>query len=284
MRYAVKLFLSLWLLTLITACDKIDAPYERQVTHGSDTSGVLRKILLEDYTGHKCNNCPTAGVTARDLMEDYPEQMVVIAIHAGYYATPDLTGEYTTDFRTAAGDELYTYFDIASIGNPSGMVDRTVYNQNLILGPEMWGAAALQLLDIPADATIELGLTYDTPSRLLSGDCHIQFLNQLSGQFMFCLYLIENDIVAPQKNKDSTIGPTPDWLDYVHEHVLRGAINGTWGEQINTGEVQTNLKYHITFSGFEIKPEWKPQNCQVVAFIYNSGTKEVIQAEESDIE
>jgi hypothetical protein len=209
---------------------------------------------------------------------------VVISVHAGYWATPDATGNYTADFRTPAGNELDNFFGISSVGNPNGMVNRMKYLQNRIIDPEKWSAAIQQIINNPPDATIDLGLTFDLPSRKLSGDCHVQFLNQLTGQYMFCLYLIEDDIVAPQKNKDNTIGPTPDWLNYVHEHVLRGAINGTWGEEINTGLVETNLKYHFTFSGFDIKPEWKPEDCQVVAFIYDADTKEVIQAEEEDME
>jgi hypothetical protein len=284
MKYLIKFLGCLWLIMIITSCDKIEAPFERQSDHGNDTTSAVRKVLLEDYTGHKCINCPTAAVTAQDLKDDYGDRLVLLSIHAGIWALPDASGDYTTDFRTPAGDEFDTYFGVSDIGNPNGMVNRTVYNQSLILGPGMWGAAIQQIINNPPDATIELALTFDLPSRKLGGDCHVQFLNPLTGRFMLCLYLIENDIVAAQKNNNTTIGPTPDWINYVHEHVLRGAINGTWGEEITTGTAQTTIQYHITFSYFEIKAEWKPENCKVVAFIYNSDSKEVIQAEEEDIE
>ncbi len=284
MKYLIKILGCLWLVVIITSCDKIEAPYERSSNNGNDTTSAVRKVLLEDYTGHKCINCPTAAVTAQDLKDNFGDRLVLLSIHAGYWALPDDSGNYTADFRTPAGDELDTYFGVSDIGNPNGMVNRTVYNQSLILGPEMWGAAIQQIIDNAADATIEIELTFDLPSRKLSGDCHIQFLNSLTGRFNLCLYLIENDIVAAQKNNNTTIGPVPDWLNYVHEHVLRGAINGTWGEEITAGTVQTNIKYHISFSDFNIKPEWKPEDCKVVAFIYNADTKEVIQAEEQDIE
>jgi len=284
MKYLIKILGCLWLVVIITSCDKIEAPYERSSNNGNDTTSAVRKVLLEDYTGHKCINCPTAAVTAQDLKDNFGDRLVLLSIHAGYWALPDDSGNYTADFRTPAGDELDTYFGVSDIGNPNSMVNRTVYNQSLILGPEMWGAAIQQIIDNAADATIEIELTFDLPSRKLSGDCHIQFLNSLTGRFNLCLYLIENDIVAAQKNNNTTIGPVPDWLNYVHEHVLRGAINGTWGEEITAGTVQTNIKYHISFSDFNIKPEWKPEDCKVVAFIYNADTKEVIQAEEQDIE
>ena len=67
---------------------------------------MIRKVLLEDYTGFKCVNCPAAAHEAHLLQEFYGDQMVVMGVHAGYYAEPDGSGNYTTDLTTTTGDAL----------------------------------------------------------------------------------------------------------------------------------------------------------------------------------
>ena len=52
---------------------------------------------------------------------------------------------------------------------------------------------------------------------------------------------------------------------YVHNHVLRTPVNGTWGEVIslNTGEQKTKQFTQA------ISSDWNTENLSVVAFVYN---------------
>ena len=72
MKYLVLLLTVIALLFFINACDKIEGQYKQAVvadTSSIDTSNIVpkRKILLEDFTAHKCPNCPAASRIARDL-------------------------------------------------------------------------------------------------------------------------------------------------------------------------------------------------------------------------
>ena len=97
----------------------------------------VKKVLLEDYTGHTCVNCPKAAVTARTLKEQYGEALVVMAVHAGWFAKP-AGSPFGYDFRTAAGDSWDTYFGIGQVGNPNGMVNRKYTAGTPILSPSAW--------------------------------------------------------------------------------------------------------------------------------------------------
>jgi thiol-disulfide isomerase/thioredoxin len=45
--------------------------------------GVTRRVLLEDFTGHTCNNCPAAAVIAEGLQTFYGEdQLILVGVHA----------------------------------------------------------------------------------------------------------------------------------------------------------------------------------------------------------
>ena len=62
---------------------------------------------------------------------------------------------------------------------------------------------------------------------------------------------------------------------YVHNHVLRAAVNGTWGEDftIKEGEQKT-----LTLS-MDVEDEWNARNLSIVAFVYNDqGVQQAVKA------
>jgi thiol-disulfide isomerase/thioredoxin len=80
------------------SCDKIEPPYRQ--------GGVVtaeRKVLLEDYTGSRCVNCPSAARIAHDLKQVYGENLIVLGIHTGFFAFP-FPPQFPLDLRTPAGE------------------------------------------------------------------------------------------------------------------------------------------------------------------------------------
>ena len=119
---------------LATSCDEIGAPYTKNASE-RDTL-VLRKILLEDYTGARCGNCPKAHDVIKTLKGLYNDTLIVMAIHATSFATPDPSHPY--DFRTAVGATFNTDFGMGSIGYPIGMINRMKYKQNQAIEYADW--------------------------------------------------------------------------------------------------------------------------------------------------
>ena len=61
---------------------------------------------------------------------------------------------------------------------------------------------------------------------------------------------------------------------YVHNHVLRTAVNGTWGEAIHlaAGEQKTQ---QLTQA---ISSDWNAEKLSIVAFVYNdNGVEQAIK-------
>jgi thiol-disulfide isomerase/thioredoxin len=77
------------LLTVIAAinfhsCDYIENPIEAGITPQTlDSTKVVRRILMEEFTGHFCTACPAAAVELERLVGVYGDQIVPIALHAG---------------------------------------------------------------------------------------------------------------------------------------------------------------------------------------------------------
>ena len=86
--------------------------------------------------------------------------------------------------------------------------------------------------------------------------------------------------------EDSIVGkqllPTGDDLNYVHRHVFRGCLNGTWGEDLNTTalapEDQIKKSYSVT-----LNEAYNENQCYIIAYVANSDTKEVLQVIEKKI-
>ena len=84
------------------------------------------------------------------------------------------------------------------------------------------------------------------------------------------MWLTEDNVTAFQMMPDGTRD-----MNYLHQHVLRAAINGTWGEDISIKEGETSISqiYSLPTSS-----EWKAEDLSVIAFVYNEqGVHQVVR-------
>ncbi|MFK5856030.1 MAG: Omp28 family outer membrane lipoprotein [Bacteroidota bacterium] len=263
---------------VVNSCDKIDPPY----VESRDYCSGNKKVLLEDYTGHGCVNCPGAAVLAHELKEKFCDRVVIIGVHAGFFAQPDFEGNpvFSADLTTEAGNAWDSFFGNSALGNPNGLVDRVQGANGYVLFPSVWGETIDPLLEQPALALITINNDFNTDSKILTTTIKTNFQTDLVGDYKLIVCITQDNIISPQKNNNEEIGPTPIDSTYVHNHVLRKAINGSWGENLTTsGTVTTNTTYEKTYTQ-EFISKWVPKDCHIVAFVYNEETKEVLQVEE----
>lgn len=268
----------------VASCDKLDGPFVEEV----DLCSGNKKVLLEDYTGHGCVNCPGAAVIAHELNKNLcatEEKLVIIGVHAGYFAQPNFEeGTYgdlfAADFNTEAGNTWDTYFGNSSMGNPNGLVDRVKNDNGYVYYPNSWAQVAAERLSQPAKALITISNDFNKDSKELTTFVTTDFVAGAEGNYKIIVCVTQNNIIAPQKNNDDQVGPTPVDSNYVHNHVLRGSLNGPWGENLSgSGTVEVGGKYEKTYV-HTFPEDWIPEDCHVVAFVYNEESKEVLQAEE----
>jgi thiol-disulfide isomerase/thioredoxin len=267
------------LLALVFAgCDKVDEPYIENAPSTVDTStSYTRKVLVEDFTGHTCGNCPRAAETAHTLEQLYGEQIVVVSVHMGFFAetktNPD--SSYAYDFTTAAGVAIDAQFAIDPTGLPKGMVNRKDVGGSPLLPYSGWGSEVAGIVVLDPDIKIEITNAYDELSRVLDITADITFLNSMNGTFNVVAILLEDSIVNWQKDYDATPG---DIENYLHRHVLRGSISSTWGDQIAQGSVSSGTTTSSSYS-MTLDNSWVDSKCSVVVYVYDAGSYEVIQAE-----
>ena len=111
---------------LFFGCDKVEGPYgvSGNITPPDSTSDtIVRKVLLEDFTGHTCQACPASHAEAKRLQDIYGEQLVVLSIHAGFFAWPQ-GAPYQDNFQTTEGTAIATDFNLINLSFPKGMINR----------------------------------------------------------------------------------------------------------------------------------------------------------------
>lgn len=226
------------------------------VTDGTDESGrptsVQRAVLIEDFTGQMCVNCPNAVPVIEGLEHAYPGKIVAVAIHSGMVLPT--TGNLA--LHTPIGEQYYK--DAGSPAQPSGRIGR-VGGTSL---PDMWGLGAQEILKQQSPVWLGVTNTYDEAARKVTIAVNAYGIEAASGNLQ--IWLTEDGIAAPQ------VGQT----NYVHNHVFRDAVNGAYGEPfaIAKGEDKT-----VTAEA-TLADHWVAANMSVVAFVYDaSGVLHVVK-------
>jgi len=262
----------------LASCDIIEEPKMTGPGHNGHQGEVVRKVLLEEFTGHQCPNCPDGAQEAADLKAFFGDRLVIMSIHAGFFARTTAP-HFLADYRTTAGNNINSYFGISY--NPVGMVNRAGFSGSPILTPSAWGGAISQILQQEPQAGIEISLNYQSISRQLNASFKTTALENIQGPIYLAVFLVENNIMSPQQTNDPQY-PNGIKENYIHMHVLRTDINGPWGEElseIGAGAGQAFMKnYNIT-----LDQGWNATYCSVIAFVYSGTNLEVIQAEEKKL-
>ena len=270
---------------VFASCDKLEPPYCEIAPPPIPGDTIFKKVLLEEYTGFRCPNCPNAAAEAHDLKHLYGDRLVVMAMHVGVLAMP-VNSPFDYDFRTSTASTWDNFFGPSAVGLPKGMVNRIGYpvQANYILDYGNWGSLISQIIYDSADANIEIHSTLNESTRQIDVSIDAYFYSQLNGNYYVNVCIIEDSIVKPQK--DANLG---DILDYNHMHALRGSISSVWGDSLTANPTADSSNFiSKSFPTYTIANDRVLKNCSLIAFIYrrdaaDNNQYEVIQAEEKRI-
>jgi len=271
----IALLIMVAALTLV-GCDVVEGPYMTLSDREDVTvdfpelnpDEVYRKVLMEEYTGHRCSNCPTAHQILDQLHTLYGDTLVIVGIHATSLANPNL--DYPYDFRTEVGTQLANDFGINAI--PAAIFNREIHTGGW--GKDEWMGHLREMDRSTVPAAIQLINQYDASSAQLKVNAQVTMLEEYNHPLYLSIFLIEDGIVQPQLSGLTQI------TDYTHNHVLRAAINGTYGSYLTTdGLLEKDNAYTYACSTSFLEHDWKAANCTVVAFLYDRVNGEVLQVE-----
>lgn len=261
-------------------CDKIEGDIYQIVQNEEVTvtfpdinpNEVYRKILIEEFTGHMCNNCPQGHEVLHDLLNQYGDTLVAVGIHCTPLARP-FGSVFSYDFRTEAGDQICNAYSIETI--PSAIVNRIQKDGGW--PREQWASVVRNVDRSKVYAAVQLINEYDVASKTLKANAKVTALDEFDHQLRLILFVLEDGIVKPQKDGSQDIE------DYVHNHVLRYALTDPYGfpfgrDAWQNGDSETYAA-SVSFDGHD----WAPENCYVVAALYDPTLSEILQVEKVNV-
>jgi hypothetical protein len=241
---------------------------------GSVPAASVKKVLLFDVTGVRCNNCPKAAVLAKNLASSNSGRVEVVAL---YPKTPmSLTSPWAgfDTMSTIEAEQIATAMGgITSL--PLGAVDQVAFNGSKLLNTSDWGAAVTAQLA----KTSPFNLSVKSIWKSADGKSRVEIKavanSAISWNYKWVVAITENGVKSKQSDQDAPGGMVDD---YEHEHALRGVVGSTLGSDINTTAVSAG---YVREKHFYLVPKakWVAANCDVVVWIYDANTKEVVQVE-----
>lgn len=252
----LNIFVLIMIAWLFNSCSYLD---ESERFIDVNLASAKRAVLIEDFTGQRCVNCPDASLEIEKLQQQFGEENIIaVGIHSGPLAvwpTMQMTG-----LRTELGDIYYDYWKVEV--EPAALINR----KSGVITQSKWMAAVYDELQIQTSVNLQATCRL-MESRDVSVTVVSSALEPVKGKLQ--IWLIEDSIVAPQMMPDGTLNP-----QYTHRHVLRAAMNGIWGEDVKW-EAGESCNYHYSDSP---PAEWDICQMYVVAFVYNDdGVLQVVK-------
>lgn len=255
MKKILSIFAFAALMLALASCDKIDInnihkPY-------TPTSGG-KTVLIKDFTGVRCVNCPGAAEVAHEIQHSLGEDRVfIMSVHAGYLATP--VGLFP-DFRTEEGTQWYNDNSV----NPLFSVDHVSLTEGNTLNESQIDKAVSDALNEPQSFNIMFENVYDEESRELKVTSTITAAGDYSGELYLTVCLLEDSLVGRQV--------IPGGIDtaYVFRNVFRGTLNGADGEPFANGQIYVDDEFTKNHTA-TLDETYNADQCYVLSYISDKG-------------
>lgn len=235
------------------ACENID---ESDRLIYVEPVAASRCVLVEEYSGQDCVNCPEGAAELERIMNEYGHDSVIVVSIQGGMAIHE--GEYEGILGLATDFTEQLYANAGKPSQPSAIIDR----RGGVKMKSDWMGEIKNALLRPSTVTLNIDKQYDATTRKL--DVTIKAQSNLDYKGNLNVWLTEDNIVAVQQF-------VSDYdFNYVHNHILRTAltedkING-YPIALNWDDEQPN-EYQFSVV---LRDDYKAENMTIVAFVDNA--------------
>jgi thiol-disulfide isomerase/thioredoxin len=238
------------------------APLTVRFHDGSETNFVKR-VLIEDYTGTWCGNCPRVN-HAVELAYAQTDKIVTVGIHRSSSNPADANYDpYNYDTS-----ELEAIVNIS--GYPRALLNRmtrwTPLEQNNIT----------QVINLTQGENPKLGLAMDASitGNTINLETKVKFSKDFTN-LKLVVYVLENGLIYDQVNYTNFYTGPGTISNFEHNHVLRACLTPLLGEAIANTNTTVGQTYTKSFSVPVPSNIANVSNIEFVAFMVDENNKAV---------
>jgi Outer membrane protein Omp28/Secretion system C-terminal sorting domain/Kre9/KNH-like N-terminal Ig-like domain len=212
-----------------------------------------RNPVIEFCTGTWCQWCPCGDWTVENLLSAHPN-LIPLAYHGPVGSDP---------FANFTGNEIISLMGFT--GYPTATVDRS----STLGDYTTWISKVNSRINISATVSINIQKSFNKTTGQLDAAINVTALQNLTGQFKYNIILTEDSLIYNQVNNGACTSGGTNW---VHYWVVRSMLNGSSGENLNSGSswntgdmISKNISTVIS-SGYN----W--QKCKLIVLVYKQNT------------
>lgn len=261
-----------------------------------------KRVVIEEYSGAECVNCPLGIVAMENLLKTYPGQVIPVVIRT-----------YSNDMLGTGLHPYSQYLGLDNFGAPSAVINRSRAGYPMISvdGDYRFSGAGIidpdsgneemtwidhvgaELLE-PAETSVDFVSVYDDATQMINVTAKVRSaLNTTDNNLHLFAVVTENDIETYQSNgySSNTDPDLGEWgkggvygTSLVYPYMISEVARGTWGTTYNgTGglipaTMNSDETYEAKFAMALPSTVDNPDKCQLVLMLINAGTGTVVNA------
>lgn len=284
---------------VFTACDKIETPIDQEAKQANEDVVIASDvelsyeelenyqwdtvvspsnrntqfILLEEFTGHTCPNCPEGTKELLRLDSIYGDQLIPVSVHAGGFARPQNNpdGSYATDHRVPEILEEKYLAKLGITAFPTGMIQR----DGVMRLYANWEAELKMLEQNQPKAEVQVKNLYNSQLGIIRSIINYEWLENLNEDYNLQVFLKEDHVVDWQTDGNVDVS------DYDHRHLLQKVVNSLF--KVPAEEATLGVKGKKEYI-YKADQEWDIQNVWTIAFLYQTNEPySVVQVNEAAV-
>jgi len=274
-------------LTFASACtEKGTAPVTklaaRDTSYAAATEAAQqRRVMIEEFTGVTCPNCPAGHTDVATLQSQYPDRVVAVSYYIfGLGQSKPVEGVTRQDFRLQKTTDAASAIFGGVPGLPSASIDRVPVNGVMLPARNSWAGAVTSRLPVATDANVSVSSVWEESGREAVITARVAFTKDVTRKQALTLLITESGIVDAQEY--------PDRIDsnYTFKHVLRDFVSSPTGDPVldslGTKPAGRVFERRVRYT---LPTGWNPDKCSVIAVLHSAdaGTREVTQAAEAKL-
>lgn len=249
-------------------------------------TNTLRNVVIEDFTGHACPNCPATATAVHNSTLTNPSRIFEVAIHSGptglgTFQEVNIAEGLLEEFYNPISLEIGTFFGslpgTGFYGNPRITINRIKTGDDLTTNYGTLGTMVPNALSSTLKVNIQSDANYFPTTRGLFLHTEVDVLDNSLTDLGIVVYVVEDSMVAPQKSGATIIN------NYVHRDILRGTMdNAAFGKTLSSTYLNANGNYYVNYS-YQLPTDLDPDNTHLLIYVFDKVTYEIYQVIKQEI-